>query len=94
MITLRIEHPVPDFDARKKAFDADPAGRQAGGVRTYRVLRPVDDRNFAIVDLEFDDVAMAQAFLEKLKAVWQGAEGKVMNAPRARITETVQRVHY
>jgi hypothetical protein len=23
---LRIEHPVPDFDGWKKAFDSDPVG--------------------------------------------------------------------
>lgn len=94
MTTLRIEHPVPDFERWKNAFDRDPARRQAGGVRSYRVLRPVDDANYAIVDLEFDDPAQAQAFLKALKGVWQNAEGKVMNAPRARIFETVDHVRY
>jgi hypothetical protein len=94
MTTLRIEHPVPDFERWKNAFDRDPARRQAGGVRSYRVLRPVDDTNYAIVDLEFDDRARAQAFLELLKSVWRNAEGKVMNEPKARIFETVDDVRY
>jgi hypothetical protein len=94
MTTLRIEHPVPDFERWKNVFDRDPARRQAGGVRSYRVLRPVDDAKYAIVDLEFDDLAGAQAFLEVLKGVWRNAEGKVMNEPKARIFETVDDVRY
>ena len=63
MAILRIEHPVPDFDAWKAAFDSDPVGRQRGGVRRYRVLRPVDDPNFVLVDLEFDSSSEAESFL-------------------------------
>jgi hypothetical protein len=33
MHVLRIEHPVPDYDAWKEAFDNDPVGREQGGVR-------------------------------------------------------------
>jgi len=33
MHILRIEHPVPNFDAWKKAFDSDPLGREQSGVR-------------------------------------------------------------
>jgi hypothetical protein len=88
MTILRIEHPVPDFDGWKRSFDSDPAGRKAGGVRSYAVLRPVDDRHYAVVDLRFDDLAAARGFLEILKRIWRGgAEGKVMTAPRARIFE-------
>ena len=84
MTILRIEHPVPDFDGWKRAFDSDPAGRKAGGVRSYTVLRPVDDRHYAVIDLRFDGPAAAQAFLEVLKRIWRGgAEGNVMTAPRA-----------
>ena len=55
MPILRIEHPVPDFDAWKQAFDSDPLDRKRSGVRRYRILRSLDDPNYAIVDLEFDD---------------------------------------
>ena len=53
MHILQIEHRVNDFDTWKQAFDSDPVGRQQGGVRRYRVLRPTDDPNHVIVDLEF-----------------------------------------
>ena len=35
MTTLRIQHSVPDFDAWKQAFDADPMDRKAAGVRRF-----------------------------------------------------------
>ena len=43
MSILRIEHPVADYAAWKQAFDADPVGRERSGVRSYRVMRPLDD---------------------------------------------------
>ena len=44
MYILRIEHPVPNFDGWKKAFEGDPVGRAKSGGRRYRILRPVDDQ--------------------------------------------------
>lgn len=88
MHVLRIEHPVPDFDAWKHAFDSDPIGREQGGVRGYRVLRAVDDSNYALIDLEFDDSAAAEAFLVTLRELWGRVD--VMRDPRARIVEVVE----
>ena len=51
MHVLRIEHPVPNFDTWKNAFDGDPIGRKQMGVRRYLVYRPTDDPNYALVDL-------------------------------------------
>jgi len=31
MYILRIEHPVPDYDGWKKAFDSDPVGEEVWG---------------------------------------------------------------
>ncbi|HYU40416.1 MAG TPA: hypothetical protein VEM59_11340 [Acidimicrobiia bacterium] len=59
MPILRIEHPVADFDAWKRAFDSDPLGREQAGVRRYSVLRPVGDPNYVLVDLEFDSSSEA-----------------------------------
>ncbi len=42
MTIVQIEHPVPNFDAWKKAFDSDPVSRERSGVRRYQVLRPVE----------------------------------------------------
>ena len=47
MHILRIEHPVPDYDAWKEAFDSNPISRGWSGVRRYRILRPTDDPNYS-----------------------------------------------
>lgn len=86
---LRIEHPVPDFDAWKAAFDADPVGRARSGVRDFRVLRPVDDDHYVMVDLEFDTPAEAEAMLVSLRALWSRVEGTLITDPSARIVRTV-----
>ena len=71
MHILRIEHPIRDFDTWKEAFDRDPVGRQQPGVRRYRVLRPIDDPNYIMVDLEFDSSSEAEALLDALwRNVW------------------------
>ena len=59
MPILQIEHSVREFDAWKAAFDSDPVGRERGGVRRYRIVRPVDDPNYVAVDLEFDSAGGA-----------------------------------
>lgn len=90
MILLQIEHAVPNFDAWKAAFDADPIGRESGGVRGYRVLRPVDNRNYAMVEMEFASLPEAEAFLKRLRGLWNLFEGSVIEAPHARIVEVVE----
>jgi hypothetical protein len=84
---LRIEHPVSDFGRWRKAFDADPLGRDAHGVRRYRMMRATDDRNHVLIDLEFDDASSAEAMLVALRALWGGIE--VISDPQARIVELV-----
>ena len=94
MTIVRIEHPVPNFDAWKKAFDSDPMRREASGVRRYRVLRSVDDPNVVTVDLEFDGASEAEAFRTALRELWRRVEGTVMQSPRAQILEAVESKEY
>lgn len=35
MYMLRIEHPVPNYENWKQAFDSDPANREKSSVRTF-----------------------------------------------------------
>lgn len=88
MIVLRIEHAVPDWDAWKRAFDDDPLQRTASGVRAYRILRPADDPAFAIVDLEFEARAEAEAMAERLRGLWAGID--IVRRPMARVLEVVE----
>ena len=83
---LQLEHPVRDFDGWKRAFDGDPLGREDGGVRRYRISRPPDDPNYVVVDLEFDEVPQAEAFLGRLRELWsQAVEQGLIGDPQARI---------
>ncbi len=94
MYILRIEHPVPNFDGWKKAFDSDPVGREKSGVRRYQVLRPVDDANYIMIDLEFDSATQAEALLAAMRVVWGRVDGTIMMNPKARIVETVESKEY
>ena len=94
MVMLRIEHPVPTFDGWKKAFDSDPVGRDKMGVRRYQILRPIDDPNYVMIDLEFDTASQAEALLAAMRVVWGSVEGTIMMNPQARIVETVETRSY
>ena len=94
MYILRIEHPVPNFDGWKKAFDSDPVGREKSGVRRYRILRPTDDANYVMIDLEFDTARQAEALLAAMRVVWGRVEGTIMMNPQARIVKAVETKEY
>ncbi|HSD85710.1 MAG TPA: hypothetical protein VLG46_17740, partial [Anaerolineae bacterium] len=87
---LRIEHPVPNFEGWKQAFDSDPVGREKSGVRRYQILRAVDDPNFVMIDLEFDTVQQAEALLAAMRVVWGRVAGTIMLNPQARIVEVTE----
>ncbi len=90
MPILRIEHPVPNYDSWKTAFDSDPAGRERSGVRRYQILRSMDDPNYVMIDLEFDSKGEAEALLAAMREVWSRVEGKIMYNPQAHIVEIVE----
>ena len=95
MFTLQISYPVRDYEAFKKVFDSDPAGRAASGARSVRLLRDTDDQNSVAVLLDFDTKDAATAFLERLRSdVWDNPDviGQLMSAPpTARILEETAR---
>jgi len=90
MPVLRIQHAVPDFDAWKRAFDADPMDRKGSGVRRYEVHRAVSDPNLVMIDLEFDRLEDAERLLDRLHGLWRGPGGAVMRNPEAWIVEKVE----
>ena len=69
-----VRLPRPTARSWRRAFDRDPVGREASGVRGYRIFRPADDPKYVLVDLDFDGPAEARAFLEKLEVVWSKVE--------------------
>lgn len=95
MFTLQISYPVRDYEAWKKIFDTDPAGRAASGAQSVRVFRDTADQNSVAVLLDFDTKDAATVFLERLRSqVWDKPEviGQLMTAPpTAMILEEVAR---
>ena len=94
MHILQIEHPVPNYEGWKKAFDSDPINRKQSGVRRYKIPRKTDNANYIIIDLEFDSLQEAEACHAALRKLWNRVEGTVMNNPQSRILEVVERKEY
>ena len=90
MLILRIEHKVPNFDGWKKAFESDPINRKKLGVRRYNILRPIDDPNYIIIDLEFESLKEVEGTLEALRNLWNKVEGQVIMNPQTRILDLVE----
>ena len=90
MPVVRIEHSVPSFDKWKQAFDRDPADRKGSGVRRYQILRLQNEPNYVMIDLEFDNTAEAEAFVQKMQRIWDGPAKGVMLNPRARSADFVE----
>ena len=95
MFTLQLSYPVRDYEAFKKVFDTDPAGRAASGARSVRLFRDTEDQNSVAVLIDFETKDAANSFLERLRSeVWDKPEviGQLMMAdPTARILEETAR---
>ena len=94
MFILQIEHPVPNYEGWKKAFDSDPVGRQQSGVLRYTIFRKTDDTNYVVINLEFEKLSEAENMLGALKKLWNRVEGQVMNNPQAKILELAENRQY
>ena len=95
MTTLQIEHGVRDYDRWKAAFDGDPVGREAGGVRSYRIARHADDPNRVRIDLDFDTTGKAEAFHDRLRTMWAEAAADLgLENPSARVLEMMESKTY
>jgi len=90
MVTLHIEHPITDFGTWKAAFDRLAEARANSGVRGHRILRPVDDPRYVLVDLDFQTVGEAEKFLGFLQTrVWASPRNSpaLAGTPQARILQ-------
>jgi hypothetical protein len=88
MPTLHIEHAIVDFDLWRAAFDRFAEVRTRHGVRAHRISRPIDDRAYVVIDLDFDTGEEAQRFLAFLRqAVWSSPDSApaLVGTPEARI---------
>ncbi|MFD8554940.1 hypothetical protein ACFV08_25905, partial [Streptomyces fradiae] len=93
MYVLRVEHSVPEYEAWKRAFDGDPLGRGAVGVRAYRVMRPVGDPGRVLIDLDFDDREPAERMLIRLRELWSRLPAATP-PPDGELTEVMETGRY
>ena len=78
MATLHIQHPITDFETWTAAFNRFGDARRNAGVLSHRIQRPVDDEKYVVIDLDFETVDKAKAFLGFLRnTVWTN----VANSP-------------
>jgi hypothetical protein len=92
VITLQIEHEVRDFATWKEAFDSDPLGRSASGVRSFRISRPLDQEDYVMLEMDFDTQEAAVDFLARLQNdTWKTGvtAPTLVGEPSTRIVETV-----
>jgi hypothetical protein len=96
MITMHIEHPIRDFDTWKAVFDRDPAGRERSGVHCYCVVRPLDDPNYVMIDLDFDSASEVEAFLAAMRKAGRStaAAPALAGSSQARSAEVVESKEY
>jgi hypothetical protein len=88
MATLLIEHAIADFRTWKAAFDRFAEARERAGVRGHRILSPVDDPKYVVVELDFDTAEEAEAYLGFLREnIWPSPENApaLVGAPRATV---------
>lgn len=91
MSTLLIEHAISDFDTWHDAFGRFAERRKEGGVLNERIMQPVDDPHYVLIDLEFATVEAAQRFQQFLETqVWSNPANSpaLEGSPRTRIVET------
>jgi hypothetical protein len=93
MPTLLIEHAISDLDTWHGAFMRMAARRAEGGVLRERIMQPVDDPQYVLVELEFETIEAARRFQQFLETqVWTTPANApaLVGSPRARIVETVE----
>ncbi len=74
----------------EKAFDGDPINRKKSGVTHYKIIRPVDDLHYVIIELDFNNLQDAENTLGKLQKLWEKVEGTVIMNPKSRIIEFLE----
>ena len=89
MTSLHIEHTVHDLEPWLETFRSFDDFRAEGGVKAVQVRHGVDDPNSIAVDLEFDSLEEARAFLSRLEQqIWPNSS-HFDGTPTTLILETI-----
>ncbi|MBF6205815.1 MULTISPECIES: hypothetical protein [Nocardia] len=67
--TVHIDHVVRDYETWKPMFDAFDNFLAEAGARNCRVQRFTHYPNRVLVDVDFDSMAAAEAFRERLREI-------------------------
>lgn len=92
MPTLHIDHAISDLALWRGAFDPLHDTRRRAGVTHELVRQPIDDPHRILVDLDFDTIEHAEAFLDFLQTtIWSAPTEApaLVGAPTAVILEVV-----
>ena len=93
MFVLHTEHTVTSFDSWKSAFDSHQHDRSQTGAHRYQIMRPTDDPNAVIVEVEFATAREAEAVLAGMRGTWSRIQGTILiGDSKVRIAEVVERV--
>jgi hypothetical protein len=90
MATLHIQHPITDFETWTAAFNRFRDARRNAGVQAQRIQRPVDNERYVVIDLDFETVDKAKAFLGFLRnTIWANAANSpgLVGTPEALVLE-------
>jgi hypothetical protein len=93
MPTLLIEHSISDFDTWYDAFVRFAEHRKESGVLDERIMQPVDDPHYVLIDLEFATLQEARGFQQFLEIqVWSTPANSpaLVGSPRTRIAEVAR----
>ena len=93
MTTLRIEHAIHDYDLWQAAFDGFADVRTKAGVRAFTIRRPVDNPKYLMLDLEFDTIERAGAFVAFLEQnVWSSPKSSpgLAGLPQTQILDVIR----
>lgn len=93
MTTLRIEHSIHDYDLWKTAFDGFADVRTKAGVRAFTIRWPVDNPKYLMLDLEFDTIERAGAFVAFLEQnVWSSPNSSpgLAGLPQTQILDVIR----
>jgi hypothetical protein len=89
MTSLHIEHTVNNLEPWLETFRSFDTFRAEGGVTGVQVRHGVDNPNYVAVDLDFDSVERARAFLGQLETkIWPNS-AHFEGTPTSRILETI-----
>ena len=97
MATLRIEHPIHDYDIWQKAFDSFEQARAKAGVCSFAIRQPVNDPKYLMIDLEFDTQGQAESFADFLHdRVWSSPTSSpaLAGRPQTRILDLRREEQY